>query len=109
MLALVLHGLPGRTRTRSASPIARWPQQRSARPLAAFVLLGASLMAAVLVFILLAGILVGIVMNLAGQATPGPSALAFSRWLMAVLLAVPVVYGGAVTVSAWRAARRPVA
>ncbi len=62
-----------------------------------------TLLAAVLVFVLLTGILLGMVMELAGRATATPGGLALSRWLMAVLLAVPVVYGGAVTVTAWRA------
>jgi hypothetical protein len=48
------------------------------------------------------GILTGVVMNLAGQGNPDASGMAFSVWLMGVILAVPVVYGGAVTVSAWR-------
>lgn len=65
--------------------------------LAAFALL-----AAVLVFVLLTGILLGMVMELAGQVTRTAGGLALSRWLMALLLAVPVVYGGAVTVTAWR-------
>ena len=46
------------------------------------------------------------VMELAGQGRPEAGSLAFSRWLMAVILATPVVYGGAVTISAWRAVRR---
>ena len=43
------------------------------------------------------------VMGLAGQATPTAGGLALSRWLMALVLAIPVVYGGAVTVTTWRA------
>jgi hypothetical protein len=72
----------------------------------AVALVAGALLAAVLVFMLLTGILIGVVMGLAGQATPDAQGLAFSRWLMALILAVPVVYGGAVTVSAWRALRR---
>jgi hypothetical protein len=64
----------------------------------------ATLIAAVLVFILLAGILTGVVMGLAGQSQPTAGGLAFSRWLMAVILALPVVYWCAVTVATWRAA-----
>ena len=64
--------------------------------------LAGALLAAVLVFVLLTGILLGMVMELAGQVTRTASGLALSRWLMALLLAVPVVYGGAVTVTAWR-------
>lgn len=69
----------------------------------AMLQVAAMLLAAVLVFVLLTGILIGVVMGLAGQATPTAGGLALSRWLMALVLAVPVVYGGAVTVSAWRA------
>lgn len=61
------------------------------------------LISAVLVFVLLTGILIGVVMGLAGQATPTAGGLALSRWLMALVLAIPVVYGGAVTVTTWRA------
>jgi hypothetical protein len=47
-------------------------------------------------------------MNLAGQgAQTSHAGLSFSRWLMAGLLALPVVYIGAVTVTAWRVARVP--
>jgi hypothetical protein len=62
-----------------------------------------ALIAAVLVFVLLTAIFIGVVMGLAGQDTPDARGLALSRWLMALILAVPVVYGGAVTVTAWRA------
>jgi hypothetical protein len=64
--------------------------------------LAATLAAVILVYVLLVGILIGVVMGLAGQAVPGAAGLAFSRWLMALVLAVPVVYAGAVTVTAWR-------
>ena len=58
-----------------------------------------ALAAAVLVFVLLTGILMAIVMNLAGQgAQTSHAGLSFSRWLMAGLLSLPVVYIGAVTV-----------
>ncbi len=70
-----------------------------------FVSLAATLLAAILVFVMLSGILIGVVMGLAGQAAPGAAGLAFSRWLMALILAVPVVYAGAVTVAAWRMLR----
>jgi hypothetical protein len=69
-----------------------------------FAQLAFALLASVLVFVLLVGIFIGVVMGLAGQATPDASGLALSRWLMGLILALPVVYGGAVTVSAWRAA-----
>jgi len=66
-----------------------------------------STIAAVLVFVLLTGILVAVVMNLAGPgAQSGHAGLSFSRWLMAAVLSLPVVWIGAVTVTAWRAAAR---
>ena len=62
--------------------------------------------AAVLVFVLLTGILMAVVMNLAGQgAQTGHAGLSFSRWLMAAVLSLPVVYCGAVSVAAWRVVR----
>jgi hypothetical protein len=67
-----------------------------------FLNLAATLLAAILVFVLLAAILIGVVMNLAGQGVPTAGGLALSRWLMALILAVPVVYAGAVTVTALR-------
>lgn len=64
----------------------------------------ASLLAAVLVFVLLTGILMAVVMNLAGQgAQTSHGGLSFSRWLMAGVLALPVVYGSAVSIAAYRA------
>lgn len=64
----------------------------------------AAAIAAILVFVLLSGILLAVVMNLAGVGMdPGHAGLTFSRWLMAALLSLPVVYAGAVTVSAWNA------
>lgn len=66
------------------------------------------LLAGVLIFVLLAGILLGMVMYLAGQgASPTPHALAVSRWLIAILLALPVTYGGAAAVVTWRVAATP--
>jgi len=66
---------------------------------------GATL-AAVLVFVLLTGILLSVVMNLAGVgAGSGRVGMSFSRWLMTALLALPVVYVGAVNVAAWRAVK----
>ncbi|MDQ2640896.1 MAG: hypothetical protein M3Y79_10000 [Pseudomonadota bacterium] len=70
----------------------------------AFAQLAFALLASVLVFVLLVGIFIGVVMGLAGQATPDANGLALSRWLMGLVLAMPVVYASAVTVSAWRAA-----
>jgi hypothetical protein len=65
----------------------------------------AALLAGVLVFALLSSILISMVMNLAGQGVnPTPGGLAFSRWLIALVLAVPMVYAGAVSVVTWRAA-----
>jgi hypothetical protein len=67
-------------------------------------LLGLQLVGA-LVFMLLAGILLGMVMNLAGQGiNPTAGALAISRWLTGIVLAVLVMYAGAVAVMTWRAA-----
>ncbi len=63
----------------------------------------AMLVAAVLVFVMLVGIFIGMVMELATQSTQGAGSIAFSRWLMAVILALPVVYAGAVTVVVWNA------
>lgn len=64
-----------------------------------------ALLAAVLVFVLLTGILMAVVMNLAGQGIQtSPGGLAFSRWLMAAILSLPVVYAGAVGTQAWHAA-----
>jgi hypothetical protein len=67
---------------------------------------GATL-AAVLVFVLLTGILLGVVMSLAGMGAQqtGHLGLSFSRWLMTSLLSLPVVYVGAVNVAAWRAVK----
>lgn len=66
----------------------------------------ATLVAAVAVFLLLASILLGMVMNLAGQGQPAAGGLAFSNGVMAVMLSVPVVYAAAVTVTATRALLR---
>ena len=60
-------------------------------------------LAGLLVYALLAGIILGMVMNLAGQGiSPTPEALALSRCLMAILLAIPLVHVGAVSVTASR-------
>lgn len=68
----------------------------------------AATIAAILVFVLLSGILLAVVMNLAGiGAGTGHTGLSLSRWLMAAVLSLPVVYAGAVTVAAWNAAARP--
>jgi len=67
-------------------------------------ILGAVL-AMVIVFTLLVGILLAVVMYLAGQGDrPQHSGLSLSRWLMACVMAIPVVYVGAVSVAAYRAA-----
>jgi hypothetical protein len=61
------------------------------------------LLVGVLVCLLLGGILIGAVMNLAGQGVnPTPNALAASVWLTDILLAVVVVHAGAVAVVTWR-------
>jgi hypothetical protein len=63
----------------------------------------ALLLAAVLVFTQLAGIFIGSVIMIAGPAAQSnPNWLAVSRWLMAGVLAVPIVYAGAVSITAWR-------
>jgi hypothetical protein len=65
----------------------------------------ATVLAIVVVFTLLVGILLAVVMYLAGQGDrPEHAGLSFSRWLMACIVAVPVVYVGAVSVAAYRAA-----
>ncbi|MEO8308614.1 MAG: hypothetical protein ABI616_11320 [Pseudomonadota bacterium] len=75
------------------------------RVLAVAGIIGA-LAAGVLVFVLLTGILMAIVMNLAGRdAQESHVGLSFSRWLLAGILSLPVVYIGAVTITAWRTAR----
>lgn len=67
----------------------------------------AAALAAVLVFVMLTGILMAVAMNLAGRdAQTSHAGLTFSRWLMAGVLALPVVYAGAVSVSAWRTLTR---
>jgi hypothetical protein len=64
-----------------------------------------TLVGGTLVFALLASIFVNMVMSLSGQgANPTGGALVFSRWLIALVLAVPVVYAGATAVVTWRAA-----
>lgn len=61
------------------------------------------LLAAVLVFALLTSIFLGVVMMIAGpNAEASHVWLSVSRWLMAGVLAVPVVYVGAVSVTAYR-------
>lgn len=66
-----------------------------------------ALVGGTLVFALLAAILINMVMSLAGQGShPSAGALAFSRWLIDILLAVPVVYAGAAATVAWRMAVR---
>lgn len=74
------------------------------RALALLGVLGAAA-AAVLVFVLLTGILLGLVMSLAGvDPREGSSGISLARLLYAVVLAVPVVWLGAVsTVSYLRA------
>lgn len=61
------------------------------------------LLASVLVFALLASIFIGSVIMLAGpEAQSNRNWLAASRWLMAGVLALPIVYAGAVSIAAWR-------
>jgi hypothetical protein len=69
------------------------------------LVLVALLAAAVLVFALLASIFIATVMMLAGPAAQtSPNWLAVARWMMAAVLAVPVVYACAVAITAWRCA-----
>jgi len=68
----------------------------------------ALLLAAVLVFTQLAGIFLGSIIMIAGPAAQSnPNWLAASRWLMAGVLAVPVIYAGAVSITAWRCVTEP--
>jgi hypothetical protein len=63
-----------------------------------------SAFACVLVFVLLTGVLLGVIMSIAGMNSyTGPLQLAFSRLLLAALVAVPLVWLGAVWVTAYRA------
>jgi hypothetical protein len=63
------------------------------------------LLAMVVVFAMLAGIFIGEIMMLAGpQAQTSHVWLSLSRWLMAGVLALPIIYGSAVAVSAFRLA-----
>jgi hypothetical protein len=66
------------------------------------------LLAMVLVFAMLCGIFIGEIMMLAGpQAQTSQNWLALSRWLMAGVLAIPIVYGSAVAVTALRVITAP--
>jgi hypothetical protein len=61
------------------------------------------LLAMVLVFATLSGIFIGEIMMLAGpEAQNSHGWLTLSRWLMAGVLAIPIVYGSAVLVIAYR-------
>lgn len=72
------------------------------------VLLVALLIAAIVIFALLASIFIGAVVMLAGPtAQSNPNWLALSRWLMAAFLAIPIVYVSAVSITAWRCATQP--
>jgi hypothetical protein len=68
----------------------------------------ATALAAVLVFVVLAGIFVGVLMAVAGQQ--GPTSVVgrmLSRLLFGVVVALPVVYVGALHVVTWRTLRAP--
>jgi hypothetical protein len=72
------------------------------------VAVAALLLAAVLVFTQLAGIFLGSVIMIAGPAAQSShNWLAVSRWLMAAVLAVPIVYAGAVSITAWCCVTQP--
>jgi hypothetical protein len=88
----------------SASLLYAWQRLR-AQPIAVLGIWGATL-AAILVFVLLSGILLGVVLSLAGiNAESTQGGLTLSRLLMAVLIAVPLLYCSAVAVTAWQASR----
>lgn len=75
--------------------------------LGAVLLLQVVAFSCVLVFVLLAGILLGVVMSIAGMggASAGGAQLGLSRLLLAALCAFPVVWLGAVWVTAYRQLR----
>jgi hypothetical protein len=69
----------------------------------AFVGVLAAALAAVLVFVMLTGILLGVVMSLAGiQPVAGDGNLGVARLIYAVVLAIPVVWLGAVSTVTYR-------
>jgi hypothetical protein len=73
------------------------------RPALAFI---ATALAGVLVFVMLAGIFLGVIMSIAGMQGPvGAVQLAVSRLLIAGVIAVPVVWLGATWVTAYRMLR----
>lgn len=66
------------------------------------------LLASIIVFALLASIFIGSVIMIAGpSAQTNANWLAASRWLMAGVLAMPIVYAGAVSITAWRCVEGP--
>ncbi|MET0291758.1 MAG: hypothetical protein ABW136_05280 [Steroidobacteraceae bacterium] len=70
------------------------------------LMLVATAFSGVLVFVLLAGIGLGIVMSIAGMSPhPGSMMVGFSRFLLAGVIAIPVVWLGAVWVTAYRLVR----
>jgi hypothetical protein len=76
-------------------------QRLRAQPVATLGVWGATI-AAILVFVLLSGILLGVVLSLAGiSAASTQAGLTLSRLLLAVL----ILYGSAVAVIAWQASR----
>lgn len=67
------------------------------------LMLAGVMLAAVLVFAQLTGIFIGLIMKIAGpQAQTSHAWLSMSRWLMAGVIAVPLIYMGAVSVAAYR-------
>jgi hypothetical protein len=94
--ALVAQGLSPWAAARRSIHLAR-PRYRQVAAVAGLLL------ASVVVFALLASIFIGSVIALAGPAAQtSHSWLAISRWLMAGVLAMPIVYAGAVSITAWR-------
>lgn len=66
-------------------------------------MLAGVMLAAVLVFAELTGIFIGLIMKIAGpEAESSHVWLSVSRWLMAGVIAVPLIYLGAVSVAAYR-------
>jgi hypothetical protein len=66
-------------------------------------MLAGVMLAAVLVFGQLTGIFLGLIMKIAGpEAQTSHAWLSVSRWLMAGVIALPLLYMGAVSVTAYR-------
>jgi hypothetical protein len=103
-LLLVFFAWPMRT----AEGAAPWDALRRAMRLVRahftqVAMLAGVMLAAVLVFAQLTGIFIGLIMKIAGpEAQTSHAWLSVSRWLMAGVIAVPLIYMGAVSVAAYR-------